>query len=276
MRILLFWMGVLFLSAANAQPHTTWQLNNTIHGDWVSFEVDHLGNRYLINQANQLRKYTPQGDSVAIYNDQRRYGNIGMLDVANPLLLLVYYPDYFTIVWLDRFLRPVNTLDLRASGIFSIGAVASSFDSKIWVFDKMEQRLKKISQKGELLQQTPDLRQVLAKNIDPVSIKEAQQRVYLYDSTQGVFVFDYFGNFERNIDVKGWAHWFIKGDAMCGIKEGVLAEYDLRSGIITTTALPDNRLLNKIQWGVDKQLYCLESLPLNAGANILIYTQKHD
>lgn len=276
MRILLFWVGVLFLSAANAQSRTIWQLSSTIQGDWVSFEVDHLGNTYLINQANQLRKYTPQGDSVAIYNDQRRYGNIGTLDVSNPLLLLVYYPDYFTIVWLDRFLRPVNILDLRASGVFSIGAVASSFDSKIWVFDKMEQRLKKISQKGELLQQTPDLRQVLTKNIDPVSIQEAQQRVYLYDSTQGIFVFDYFGNFEKNIDVKGWAHWSIQGLVMQGIKERTLQAYDLRSDLTTSTNLPENKLFQKVQWGIDKNLYCLQPLALSKGADLLIYIQKQE
>jgi hypothetical protein len=274
MRILLFVVGVIFFSSANAQPSTSWQLQKAIKGDWVSFEVDHLGNTYLINQANQLRKYTSQGDSVAVYNDQRRYGTIGSLDVANPLLLLVYYPDYSTIVWLDRFLRPVNTLDLRASGIFSIGAVASSFDSKLWVFDKMEQRLKKLGQKGEMLQQTPDLRQVLRKNIEPVSIQEAQQRVYVYDRSQGVFVFDYFGNFENNIDIKGWADWSIKGTTMSGVKDEKLIEFDLRTGFITTTPLP--LPLKKAQWAANKQLYCLQSLVLSTEAQLLIYTQKHD
>jgi hypothetical protein len=276
MRILLFVAVVFICLTAKAQSNGGWQLQRTLQGDWVSFEVDHIGNAYLINQANQLRKYTSQGDSVAIYNDQRRYGTIGSLDVANPLLLLAYYPDYSTLVWLDRFLRPVNTLDLRASGIFSIGAVASSFDSKVWVFDKMEQRLKKVGQKGELLQQTPDLRQVLAKNMDPVSIQEAQQRVYLYDSIQGVFVFDYFGNFEKNIDVKGWADWSIQGTAMQGIKEGMLVEYDLRSGLTTTIILPSNKPFEKAQWSIDKQLYCLQPLVLSTGAQLLIYTQKHD
>jgi hypothetical protein len=276
MSVLLFVMGVIFFSSANAQPSASWQLDRTMKGDWVSFEVDLIGNTYLINQANQLRKYTPQGDSVAIYNDQRRYGNIGSLDVANPMLLLLYYPDYSTIVWLDRFLRPVNTLDLRASNIFSIGAVASSFDSKVWVFDKMEQRLKKLGQKGELLQQTPDLRQVLNKNIDPQSIQETQRRVYLYDSTQGVFVFDYFGNFEKNIEVKSWSHWAINGTAMHGIKDGELLEFELRSGVTTTTTLPNNKPLKKAQWSVDKQLYCLQTLALGTGAQLLIYTKKHD
>lgn len=276
MRILLFLIGAFISSAVNAQSTGQWQLSRSLKGDWVSFEVDHLGNTYLINQANQLCKYTSQGDSVAIYNDQRRYGSIGSLDVSNPLLILVYYPDYLTVVWLDRFLRPVNMIDLRASGIFSIGAVASSFDSKVWVFDKMEQRLKKIGQKGELLQQTPDLRQVLTRNIDPLSIQEGQQQVYLYDSLQGVFVFDYFGNFYSNIEMKGWRSWSLQGNKMTGMKNQSLMEYDLKLKLTSVTALPDGVPYKKIHWGSGQQLYCLQPFNLRKDTELLIYTKKHD
>lgn len=276
MRSLLFFIGIFFFSAVKAQPVDAWQLHKTVKGDWVSFEVDHLSNYYLISSTNQLRKYNSQGDSLAVYNDQRRYGFIGSIDVTNPLLILVYYPDYSTVVWLDRFLRPVNTLDLRAAGIFSIGAVATSFDGKNWAFDKMEQRLKKIGQKGELLQQTPDLRQVLDKSIDPVAIQESQQRVYLYDSLQGVFVFDYFGNFEKRLDWKGRAHWSLQESKMRGVKEGVLQQYDLATGLTETISLPVKTRYKKVLLGAGQVLYCLQPVALGTGADFLIYTQKHD
>ena len=276
MRLLLLFIGILFFSTVKAQPVDTWQLRKTVKGDWITFEVDHLSNYYLINSTNQLRKYNSQGDSLAVYNDQRRYGFMGSVDVTNPLLILVYYPDYSTVVWLDRFLRPVNTLDLRAAGIFSIGAVATSFDGKIWVFDKMEQRLKKIGQKGELLQQTPDLRQVLDKSIDPVAIQESQQRVYLYDPMQGVFVFDYFGNFERRIDIKSWAYWSIQENKMRGVKEGILLQNELKTGLAQNFLLPANSQYKKVHLGVDQVLYCLQPVALGTGADFLIYTQQHD
>lgn len=276
MRGLLFFIGILFFTLVSAQPTDVWQLRKTHTGDWISFEVDHLSNYYLVTSTNQLRKYNAQGDSLAVYNDQRRYGFMGGIDVTNPLLVQVFYPDYSTVVWLDRFLRPVNTLDLRAAGIFSIGAVATSFDGKIWVFDKMEQRLKKIGQKGELLQQTPDLRQVLDKSIDPVAIQESQQRVYLYDPTQGVFVFDYFGNFESRIDIKSWAYWSIQENKMRGVKEGVLLQNDLKTGLAQNFLLPANSQYKKVHLGVDQVLYCLQSAALGTGADFLIYTQQHD
>ena len=276
MRLLLLFIGILFFSAVKAQPVDAWKLRKIVKGDWVSFEVDHLSNYYLISSTNQLRKYNSQGDSLAVYNDQRRYGFMGSVDVTNPLLILVYYPDYSTVVWLDRFLRPVNTLDLRAAGIFSIGAVATSFDGKIWAFDKMEQRLKKIGQKGELLQQTPDLRQVLDKSIDPVAIQESQQRVYLYDPMQGVFVFDYFGNFESRIDIKSWIYWSIQENKMRGVKEGILLQNDLKTGLAQNFLLPANSQYKKVHLGVDQVLYCLQPVALGTGADFLIYIKRHD
>ena len=40
-----------------------------VSGDFQRFEVDNLGNIYTITLSNQLRKYSPDGDSVSIVKD---------------------------------------------------------------------------------------------------------------------------------------------------------------------------------------------------------------
>ena len=88
-------------------------LIKTMYGDIHDFAVDNMDNIYLVQSGNQIKKTNPKGDSIAVYNDVKRYGRIAFIDATNPLKLLVYYTDFSTIVVLDRFLNKRNTIDLR-------------------------------------------------------------------------------------------------------------------------------------------------------------------
>ena len=77
---------------------STFALALTVPQDIVDFSVDNLGNIYVINTDNQLKKLSPQGDSLAVFDDVRRYGKISFVDVTNPLNILVYYRDFTTII----------------------------------------------------------------------------------------------------------------------------------------------------------------------------------
>ena len=246
------WAGI-----ASAQSSGEWMLEKEFPGNWISLAVDNLSNLYLVNADNQLKKLDAKGDSVAVYNDQRRYGDLGILDVSNPMLLLLHYPDYNTVVWLDRFFKPMHSLDLRTVGILSAKAVASSFDGKVWVYDDWEHRLKKFGTKGDLLLQTPDLRQVFGETINPIAIKEGQRQVYCYDSLRGVYVFDYFGNFEKKIPLIGWNNWTVLGSGFAGIKENVLMHYDIATGSLHSFTIPSAVFAGSLVLISNGKLYCL-------------------
>jgi hypothetical protein len=91
---------------------------------------------------------------VAIYNDVRKFGTATMIDVSNPLKVLLYYKDFATIVVLDRLLNIRNTIDLRLQNILQAKAIGLSYDNKIWVYDELESKLKKIDEGGQLLLET--------------------------------------------------------------------------------------------------------------------------
>ena len=40
----------------------------------------------------------------AVFNDVKKFGQATLIDVSNPLKVLLYYRDFATIVVLDRFL----------------------------------------------------------------------------------------------------------------------------------------------------------------------------
>ena len=123
-----------------SQSDTSFQLLKVLKGDIVNFTVDNLDNIYILNSRNQIKKYNANGDSVAIFNDVKKFGKATLVDVSNPLKVVLYYKDFATVVMLDRFLNVLNTIDLRKQNIFQARAIAQSYDNKIWVFDELENK----------------------------------------------------------------------------------------------------------------------------------------
>lgn len=222
-------IALCMAAPAGAQVDTSFRLMGRITGDIVSFTVDNLDNIYLVNSTNQVKKLNANGDSVAVFNDVKRYGQATLIDVSNPLKVLVYYRDFGTIVILDRFLNVRSSIDLRKENILQVRAIGQSYDNKIWVFDEVENKLKKIDDDGRVLLETPDFRQLFDAAIVPQKIFDHNQHVYLYDSLQPVCVFDYYGALKKKILISHWQNFKVAGNYIFGSKGTSLFRYDLKT-----------------------------------------------
>jgi hypothetical protein len=202
-RIVFFISGLLFLNAAISAAQFDTLINlqqqNFIEGNYSNFYIDNLNNIYLLNKNNQLKKLDANGDSVAVSNALKKYGDVYSVDVSNPLKILVYYKDFSTLLILDRFLSSLNAIDLRKYEILQAQAVAQSYDNNYWVFDAVENKLKKIDDNGNVLLQTPDFRTIFNDDFSPGKIIDNNGFLYLYDKTKGWLIFDYNGAFKQNI-----------------------------------------------------------------------------
>ncbi|HSU51621.1 MAG TPA: hypothetical protein VLJ41_13545 [Segetibacter sp.] len=165
------------------------------------FTTDNLGNIYLLTSTNQVKKLDARGDSVAVYNDVKRYGSIYSIDATNPLKILVYYKDFSTIIILDRLLNVRNSIDLRKQDILQVRAITTSYDNNIWMFDEMDSKLKKIDDSGKVLFSSTDFRQIFASAPAPGSLYDRDGQLYLYDPAKGLFVFDYYGAKKNNLQL---------------------------------------------------------------------------
>ena len=159
----------------------------------TDFTTDNLDNIYLVTASNQIKKINEQGDSLAVYNDVRRYGNISSIDASNPLKVLVLYKDFSTIVVLDRLLNVRNTIDLRKVNILQVRSATPSYDNKIWLFDELESKLKKIDDNGRVVMESVDFRQAFDVAPSPEIMFDRDGELYLYDRKKGLLVFDYYG-----------------------------------------------------------------------------------
>jgi hypothetical protein len=211
-------------SSAGAVPGD-FQLTLTLSEDIVDFTVDNLGNIYLLNSNNQLKKVDPKGDSLAVFNDVRRYGKIASVDATNPLKILVYYREFTTVIELDRFLNIVNTIDLRKQNILQARAIGLAYDNNVWVFDELDARLKRIGDDGSLVDQTTDFRQLFDSVPDPAVIRDQGGYVYLYDPAKGVYIFDHYGALKSHLDLQGWQDFDVIGKNLLGRDDHDLYRY---------------------------------------------------
>lgn len=226
------------VSAAWTQNDTVFRHIKTIKGDIIDFTVDNLDNIYILTSSDQLKKINVSGDSVAVYNNITKFGKVSHIDVSNPMRVLLYYKDFATIVVLDRFLNARNTIELRKHGILQANAVGLSYDNSIWVFDEYDHKLKKISEEGNLLFETADFRQLFDQQLNTYSIVDKDGLIYLYDTLQGVMVFDYYGALKNRIPVKNWKNFSVAGKYLFGTMSDTLMRYQPDIFLAETLLLP--------------------------------------
>ena len=209
-----------------------------IPGNYTYIDVDMLDNLYLITAGNQLKKLGPEGDSIAAFNDVKKYGSPSLIDVTNPLKILVYYQNFSTVVIIDRLLTLRNTINLRKGNIFSVKALATSYDNNIWLFDEQDLKLKKINEDGKVLMESTDWRLILDSVPSPVRLIDQENFVYAYDEKRGFFIFDYYGALKNNLPFLEWKNISVSGNRLAGFVNDILYNYELKTLSLKSYKLP--------------------------------------
>ena len=220
------------------QTDSTFKFLKTIPGSYTFLDVDVLGNIYLITENNQLKKIKPNGDSMAVFNDVKKFGNPTLLDVSNPLKILVYYKNFSTVIILDRFLAVRNTINFRNQNIFKVKTLVNSYDNNIWIFDEQNVSLKKINDEGNVLSETLDLRQLFDTVPSPTQIIDKSNFVYLYDESKGFYIFDYYGSFKNNLPFLNWQHIAVYNNKLMGFVGATFYSYEMNSFHLKPYKLP--------------------------------------
>lgn len=213
------------LCCVHAQEDSVLRFRRLIPGEYSYFNVDNLGNIYLLNSGNQLKKISSRGDSAGVFNEVRRYGKLFYIDATNPLKLLLYYRNFSTVVVLDRFLNLRNVINLRQQNIFNVKSIATSYDGNIWVFDEGDAKLKKVDDNGTVLTETNDFRMLFDSIPSPESITDQEGYVTLYDPQKGFYVFDIYGAFKNRVPFRGWKYAEPVNQDLYGFSDERLYQY---------------------------------------------------
>ncbi len=249
---------VVFFSNTNAQDDSLFRFLKKIEYPISSFAVDNLGELYVINTDNQLKKYDAKGDSIGVFNQVTKYGKLTYVEAQNPwkailfyqnfstIVLLdkylnveaqnpwkaiLFYQNFSTIVLLDKYLNVLGNINLRSKNIFRVRAVTTSYDNNIWLFDEQDNKLKKIDDSGNLLSESVDFRLIFDSVPAPQKIIDYDGFIYLYDPLKGLYLFDYYGSFKIKLTFLNWTYFSVIGKSVYGFDDQNLYKY--------TPPLPD-------------------------------------
>lgn len=175
-------------------------LGKTVKGEFDFLTTDHIGRMYLA-RGEELFLYSKEGELMYQYSDLSR-GEITNLDTRNPLKLLLFYPGYSQIAFLDNTLS--LTREIVELGQFQLELAqlaCTSFDNGFWVYDPVSFRLIRFDQGLNVTNEVSNINQLVRAELNPNQMLEHDSWLYMNDPDHGVFVFDSFGTFTKLIPI---------------------------------------------------------------------------
>ena len=173
-------------------------LFNKTNADTIT---DKLQTKYVVYKQGAIKKINAKGDSVAYYKGSSKFDLLYSVEVSNPFRIILYYADYGAVIYLNQYLQPMQSFSFSDYGFSFIKAVAASTDNNLWFYDPSDFKLKKINERGTVLLSGPDLSKLVGVILSPVKLEQQDQKIYLYDLAEGLFIFDLNGAF---IEKKAW------------------------------------------------------------------------
>ena len=97
-------------------------------------------------------------------------------------------------------------------------------------------KLKKISEESRIVEETNDLRFLFDSLPSPHQLIEQDRLVYLYDSTKGVYMFDYYGALKNRVRLLNWRDVMVLGKSIYGRNATQMLRYD--TGTLNLQEIP--------------------------------------
>ena len=200
------WVGLMLLVFATIlQPawgQDTLRIVQSFDAEVQSFTSDKLKQIYLITPNQVLRKCTESGKVLFEFSN-RYLGRLSKVDASDPFDLLLFYPDYQTILFLDRTLNLTADVRLKTEEFPLPSLVAVGRDRQIWIYDGALNTINQIDRQGTIKHTSQDLSLLLGRRFVPNQMVTKETGIYLIDPDQGVLVFDFFGQFKNFIPIQG-------------------------------------------------------------------------
>lgn len=206
---------------------------------------DKLGNCYIVNDKHEVMKISRNGEILYNYTE-KSLGRISFVGTTNPLKILIYYPDYSTIITVDNTLSQTGRINLFELGSNSVSAACVALDNNIWIYDEVLFKLRKFDDKFTIVAESEDLNVQLGFAVHAHYLYEKDNYLYLNDPDTGIFVFDAYGTFYKTIPLKGLNYFQKVQDQLVYFKDGKLWSYHLLTFATEEIALPEGEAINAV------------------------------
>ncbi len=118
--------------------------------------------------------------------------------------------------------------------------MASSIDGHLWFYDNTTFQLKKIDETGNIYQQSQPLNSITDAVPNPNFMLEKDNALYMNDPAIGILVFDFFGNYNKTIPIKGLTKFQIFQDQIIYFDDKKMNAYNMTTFDLKRLTLPDS------------------------------------
>lgn len=227
MRNILFFISCLFPFFVTSQLHLKWnRLGEVPIQKEAAVAVDFYNNLYISNQSS-IDKFD-SNLNIQFHQSNKSWGNITSIDARNPMKVLYFSEEQQQIGFLDNTLTeqqiPFDLMEEKFSNVTSVAY--SGQPDKIWLFDTDNSQI-------TLLSTQKIQSQVIENLYGLLHLKELHQmmeynnRLYLLDPTQGIFILNRFGSWIDFIRIPGIENFAIVNNTILFIKDQQLHYYNL-------------------------------------------------
>ncbi len=193
-----------------------------------NFTIDKLQQIYLVTDRNEVIKHDPRGREVFRFNNNF-LEDIGKLDPSDPFNVLLYYPEYLSVITLDRTMSKTGEFDLSNLNLIRVNALGSTNDNNVWLYDEVSFSLKKINRAGDVLKESVNLNLKLGYSGKPNFLIERSNMVFVNDPDYGILVFSNLGEYDSVIDLKGLNDFQVLGEQIVFQRGNKLFTFHLQS-----------------------------------------------
>lgn len=197
--------------------------------------LDALGNIYAI-QNGVLYKYTPEGQEFSYSN--RQAGSALSVYFADPLNVLVFFPDFGHVLFLDKNLSEKKMFrgqSLHHTDLPSV--ICYSLKNGFWTWFPQSFQLSRFDYSGKKEIESPDLSMQFPAMGEVAFMAEADNRLFV--AANGIWVFDQHANFIFHIPHIQTRHFQVIGQKVFYMSEGKLFSYDFFLKKETVFLLPE-------------------------------------
>ncbi len=198
--------GMMLTLSLSAQLPDTFLLRGTFPVDARFLVADKLQQIYVVDPDQHLLKYNLQGKLLFDYSN-RTLGQLAWVDVTDPFNVLLFFPDYQNLLFLDRTMNLSAEIRLPLDDFPNVTLVAMGRDNYVWLYDAVLFKLRKVGKTGEIIKESQDLSQWFGRDAPlPTQLVATDQAIYLVDTLRGLFQFDLFGNFQKRFPDRNIRH----------------------------------------------------------------------
>lgn len=203
----------------------------------VNFTSDNLKNIYIITTQNEVIKYDAETGVKLRFSD-KKLGKIGLIDASNPFMPLVFYPDFQTVILLNRQLIPQQTIRMSDIGVVKATNICVGDEGSIWIYDEGIKKLRRFVREGNIMTQKVAVIINFADAL-PTQMIYRNNVLYINIPNKGILTFDSFAKFVRKLDIQNVTYMQVIEGQLIYRKDWELFRFNLQSLATLPMKVPD-------------------------------------